>query len=264
MKLPENIADLLIEREAYRICSLLSSSDFVRFCTDREMYVSEKRLLKLERLGLFRPVLRIYMPDQVYKIEYVDGGKGYKDLGPLADGEGWTGDTKTELANFGFESPIVRSWFAEGFAWDPRITVSPHLKSIETEPQRHEAYYSCFQIAHLRFLLQALTMRVAMEWAVEDDGVTPSSRFVGDRTEMAEHVRHIVELGRRDEVSFREIVGPLCQAISYRYYPKTQTDERRFTQSGGFIDFDGWDWYEYARNWNSRAVIELFDLTAET
>jgi len=106
-------------------------------------------------------------------------------------------------------------------------------------------------------------MRVAMEWAVEDDGVTPSPRLVDDRAGMAKHVRHIVELERKDEVGFREIVGPLCQAISDRYYPKTQTDERRFTLSGGFIDFDGWDWYEYARNWNSHAVIELFDLTAE-
>src|SRR6266496_594898 len=263
MRLPENISDLLVEREAYRICPLLSSSDFVRFCTDRGMYVSEKRLLKLERLGLFRPFLRIYMPDQIYKIEYIDEGKRYRELGPLANGEVWTGDTKTELANFGFESRIVRSWLEEGFAWDPRVTVSPHLKSIETEPQRHEAYYSCFQIAHLRFLLQALTMRVAMEWAVEDDGVTPSSRFVDDRAWAAKDVRHIIELERKDEVGFREIAGPLCQAISDRYYPKTQTDERRFTLTGGFIDFDRWDWYEYARNWNARAVIELFDLTAE-
>src|SRR6266571_706908 len=181
MKLPENIAGLLIEREAYRICSLLSSSDFVRFCSDRGMYVSEERLLKLERLGLFRPFLRIYRPDQIHKIEYIEGGKRYRDLGPLADGEAWTGGTKTELANFGFGSPVVRSWLEEGFAWDPRVTVSPHLRSIDTEPQRHKAYYSCFQIAHLRFLLQALTMRVAMEWAVEDDGVTPSPRLVDDR-----------------------------------------------------------------------------------
>ena len=55
-----------------------------------------------------------------------------------------------------------------------------------------------------------------------------------------------------------DIGGLLCQAISNRYFPHTQTDERRFT-----LSTDGrWDWYDFVAGWSADRVIDDFQLTA--
>jgi hypothetical protein len=49
----DRIADLLIEREAYRICPVMPQRNFVSFCRDRNIKVSDERLRHLEHLRLF-------------------------------------------------------------------------------------------------------------------------------------------------------------------------------------------------------------------
>jgi hypothetical protein len=61
--LPQAILDAVIHREAYRVCPLLPSRNFVSFCRDRKMDVQAERLRHLERLGLFLSVLRICQID---------------------------------------------------------------------------------------------------------------------------------------------------------------------------------------------------------
>jgi hypothetical protein len=262
MRLPENIADLLIERQAYRVCRLLSADEFTRFCTDRGLRVDRKRLKKLERLGLFFPMLRICSPDQVHKVEYVDGGKRYRDLGPIEEGEVWTGDTRTELAGFDFNAKVIRSWREHGFAWDPRTVKSQHVDSLDTDHKRYDAFYSQFQVEELHNLLQALTLRVEMEFALEDDGITPSGRTGSHKAWMVEGVRHLV--AHRTDVHDDKVLGPLCQLISDRYYPKTQTDKRQIRLSINSLgERTEWDWYEYSRKWDALDVVKLFDLTGK-
>lgn len=45
----------------------------------------------------------------------------------------------------------------------------------------------------------------------------------------------------------------LCQAISNRYYPQTQTDQRTLRISTVAL---GWDWHEYCRGWNAKQVAQ--------
>jgi hypothetical protein len=257
MLLPDRISSLLIDREAYRVCPLLAQSDFIRFCNDRNVGVARERLLKLERLKLFFPILRIYRIDTVFKVEYLEGGKRFRDLGDLKEGEEWKGDTRTRLAGFDFSARVVRSWREYGNAWDPRADVSPHIASLETEPQRHEAYYSPFQITELDRLVQQLTVSVEIEWAVEDDGAASATWGDGLKPNLSEMALDTVKRGHAGNV---HSLAVLCQLISDRYYPKTQSDERHITLREGGLLFRDWDWYQYCRAWDAAGTAKLLDL----
>lgn len=49
----------------------------------------------------------------------------------------------------------------------------------------------------------------------------------------------------------------VCQAISNRYFPATQTDQR--TVSISSVAFD-WDWHEYRDTWNARRIADEMGL----
>ncbi|MEA2898649.1 MAG: hypothetical protein QOJ84_4264 [Bradyrhizobium sp.] len=85
MPSPDPAVNLLIEREAYRVCRLMPQREFVSFCRDRNVSVSDERLRQLERLKLFHPTLRIYRIDVVHKVEYLEEGRRYRDLGSLQE-----------------------------------------------------------------------------------------------------------------------------------------------------------------------------------
>lgn len=68
------------------------------------------------------------------------------------------------------------------------------------------------------------------------------------------------EMYRHRRAREYDYLAALCQVISDRYYPKTQTDERHITLSESSLLFRNWDWYEYARAWDAPAVAALFEL----
>ena len=257
MLLPDRISNLLIDREAYRVCPLLTQSDFIKVCNERNIKVAPERLRKLEQLKLFFPMVRIYCFDTVFKIEDVEDGKRYRDLGPLKQGEDWKGDTRTRLAGFDFSARVVRSWREHGNAWDPREDASPHMATLETEARRHEAYYSLFQVAELDRLIEQLTATVEIEWAVEDDGT--ASPTWGDRLKpnLSEVALQTVKRGHADNI---HSLAVLCQLISDRYYPRTQSDERHITLREGGLFFRNWDWYQYCREWDAAGAAKFLDL----
>ncbi|MGL4557725.1 MAG: hypothetical protein ACRCV5_09490, partial [Afipia sp.] len=251
----DGATDFIIDREAYRVAALLSVREFVSFCRDRNMDVQPERLRHLERLGLFLPLLRIYRIDIVHKIELVDDGRRYRDLGEMREDEVWGGDVRTELAEFAFSRRIVQSWRDHGSAWNPRTQTSPHAATIDSEPRRHEAYYSQFQAFELEYLLRPLTATVQIEWAVREDGTIDPAWGERLRPELGELAAHIT---KRDGPSRDAKLSAICQLISDRYYPKTQGDERHVTIPMGMSHFHDWDWYAYARQWDAAGVaVEL-------
>lgn len=255
MQIPKNFTDYLFEREAFHVCPLLTESQFERFCKERKLNISRDRLRKLESLRVFMPVLRINRPDVTIKIKLVDEDRKYRDLGVLADDEDWTGDTKIELASFDLDMTCFRNWKEHGCAWDPRNS-SFDQASIVSEPRRHIAYYSKFQIHELRRLLGVLTLHVEMESYIENDGLTPIVPKFNTAKSSARCSQAIIQM-HRDNPNI-DIGGLLCQAISNRYFPHTQTDERRFT-----LSTDGrWDWYDFVADWSADRVIDDFQLTA--
>jgi hypothetical protein len=258
---PDRTTDLLIDREAYRVCRLISQREFVSFCRDRNISVSDERLRQLERLKLFYPALRIYRIDVVHKVELLEEGRRYRDLGPLQENEVWSGDTRTELADFDFSKRVIRSWQEHGNAWDPRSDASTLTETIDTEPRRHEAFYSQFQIFELDQLIQSLTVTVHVEWALENDGTIDTSW--GD--ELKPNLSSVAASAAKRVWSDNELsFSTICQVISDRYYPKTQSDERHIIISEGGIYFRDWNWYEHARSWDAPSVAKLLGLEKET
>jgi phage tail protein X len=258
MNVPDQIAGLLIEHEAYHVCGLLPAREFVQYCKDRKVAVDNDRLRKLERLKLVFPILRIFRIDIPIKVEYVDGGKRFRDLGPLRDGEVWNGDTRTELARFDFSARVIRSWREHGNVWDPKVEASPHMSSIDTESRRHEAYYSQFQFAELNNLINFLTPTVQVEWALEDDGTISTTWGDKLKPNLSTVAAHVVNSRRAGSIDHE--LALISQFISDRYYPKTQGDERHISVSESGLIFPKWDWYEYARSWDAPSVAALFGL----
>jgi phage tail protein X len=257
MPTPDRTADLLIDREAYRVCRLMPQREFVSFCRDRNISVSDERLRQLERLKLFYPTLRIYRIDVVHKVELLEEGRRYRDLGPLQENEVWSGDTRSELARFDFSKRVIRSWQEHGNAWDPRSNASPHTETIDTEPRRHEAFYSQFQIFELDHLIQSLTVTVEVEWALENDGTIDTAW--GDKLKL--NLSSVAASAAKRGLSDNGLTfGTICQVISDRYYPNTQSDERHINVSEGGLYFRGWNWYEHACEWNGPDVAELLNL----
>jgi hypothetical protein len=255
--LPQAILNALVDREAYRVCPLLTAGNFVSFCRARKMDVQAERLRQLERLGLFLPMLRIYRIDVPHKVEYVDDGRRYHDLGPLGENEAWDGALRNELAGFDFSQRVIRSWLEHRNAWDPRSEASPHVATIETEPRRHECYYSQFQIFELDDLLRPLTATVELEWALRNDGSIDPAWGDQLRSNLSGFAARVT---RRDTPVADPDIGAICQIISDRYYPKTQGNERHVTIPMGGSHFFNWDWYAFARQWDAASVAHALNL----
>lgn len=259
MRMPTNVLTALTGPAAYKVCRLLRGPEFAKFGEVRGLEVDERRLRQLERLGLFKPLLRIRRNDDVRKIETLPGNR-YRDLGPVEDSEEWTGETRTELLGFGFYPHVVESWIADGVLWSPVDGPSAHDAEIDAEPARHTAYYSEFQIWDLMLVLQQMDFTLHAENALDEAG-EPNGHHELRPAQMVEIVREAI--AARDRPNFREMYGLLSQLISDRFYPQTQTDGRQMTTSvdGTFHD---WNWDDYARAWTPNATIAAFELDRAT
>jgi hypothetical protein len=99
---PENRLRFLVENDLFQLCRPLPVTEFVRFCRDRDVEVNDSRLESLERTGVFFPQARVRFVKLVRKIEYIDEGRRYRDLGTLEEDETWSGATREEYAHFWF------------------------------------------------------------------------------------------------------------------------------------------------------------------
>jgi hypothetical protein len=255
MEMPTNVFEALTQGSPYKVQRLLRASEFADFCTKRDHPVTTDRLRKLEQLGLFLPLLRVRKPDIKVKIERIDEAH-CRDLGDLQEDEVWTGEIRVELGQFDFHPEHVASWREYGLAWSPFDGPSEHDAETDTDPRRHEAYYSVFQIWDLVWCLSMLTCKVSVESALNPDG-TLSTHLDDLADRFAAWAKEAVD--GKDQPRFRRPYGLFAQLISDRFYPQTQSDGRLITisQDGSF---HGWDWDVYARDWTPDAVKSLFGM----
>ena len=255
MRTPPDALRLLIDGDAFRACPLLPTSDFVSHCRERGLAMDAARLRRFEQLGVFLPLLRVRRPEIVVKVERC--GNGWRDLGPVGDGEDWRGDTHTELALFDQTQGVARSWREHGLLWDPGDRHAPDDDGADGEQDQQAAYYSRFQVHALARVVAEMTVHVGIEWAVEDDGsASPSWSLDGGR--YADLARTRVEAFRAAEGM--RTVGLLCQAVANRFYFQTQGDEFRITVT----QRRGWVWEDYIRSWRADGVLQAFSLTADS
>lgn len=237
LSIPKNAGRIIVETGAVIACPLLRTSEFVKHCKERNIDINRERLLRFERLGFFAPVFRVKDPDE--EIEALS-------IPPAAD----------------------NNWFEKGWAWDTTQVGEPH-QIPELDDHSQEGYYSIFQIDHLEIVLSEMTFRLQLDGFLEAAETKKinweenGGRWLGYAQDFSEGLR---------EHEYRRAVALLCQFISNRYFPLTQSDNRtiqvplapqmRFDQWIKVYEPD-WDWRRYVRSWDAQEVVSVFDLTPE-
>lgn len=233
--LPSNVGRAIVEVGAVIACPLLGLDRFVAYCCERGLSIDRDRLLRLERLGLFAPVFRVRTP-------------------------------KNETSPFHIPVRDKNNWFRKKWAWD--TTCIPACYEVPGPLDRtQEGYYSIFQVDHLNVVLQSMTLHVQLDSYLDRSAEEDIDwlKNAGNWMRYAESSLESLRIHR-----YRRSVALLCQYISNRYYPKTQSDQRTIqfgsnSFSDQWISVSGirWDWYEEVQGWNPQTVERLFDLTPE-
>lgn len=248
----------IIENELFITCPFLSTDRFISYCRDRGIRTSTDQLEQFEKLGIFYPIARVQYPNVKIKIEYIDDGTRYRDLGLLKDGEEWFGDLKEEYAHFWFEREYAKSWQDEGFLWEP---LSRPFQSWETftDEEGHrqtESFYSIFQCYTLYNLIRSTKMELRAEWWVAYDK-EKINKLLEQVSEWAKF-----EISAYKERAKREIAVEICQAISNRYFPKTRTD-RRTIQLSIPSHYYKWNWDEYCCKLDQKTLLNDIGVSTE-
>lgn len=243
----------MIEHDAFRVGRLMRTSEFINFCKERDVQIDRERLRRFEQLDVFRPMLRIRKPDITIKIETTS--EGIRHLGVLEDDEEWSGETHTEMAQFDTSPDFIANWREYGSVWVPGQGEWPHSETIDTDPARHEAFYSQFQIYPLHHVTTALTLHTQLEWAVEPDGSLNANW--GDRSKDQSGQYAVGTIKAMRGIQNDDVIAVIAQFLANRFYFNTQSDGRRQT----IRQFHDWDWYEYARNWQAQPLLDAFELS---
>ena len=235
LTIPEKAGRAIVEGSAMLACPLLGTDRFVRFCSDRGLAIDRERLIRLERLGLFAPVFRVRTP-------------------------------KKPAAQFQIPPSKDDNWFTKRWARDTTGIPRNHDVPAHTDRSR-EGYYSVFQIDHLQLVLTELTLHVPLDLHLDQDARAPT-----DWQKAGEHwmrYANTCAAGQRDH-HHRRAVALLCQHVSNRYFPETQTDMRTIqirngNSSDGWIvtHVHDWDWDREARLWDPRTTEKFYGLTPE-
>ena len=245
----------IIENEFYKIVPFVSSTNFISYCKKRGMKISKEDLEKYEELGLFYPLARVERPKIKIKIEYSENGKEYFELGILQEGEEWGGDIKEKYSMFSFVDD-AKDWFKEDLLWDPTSRNFEKWNNFVDKngyAKKIESYYSIFQCYNLFILEQQTKMSLnCLDWISYDDIQIDKiiKRITSDSN---------IIISKQKELFSRNVIIPLvCQVLSNRYFPLTQTDGRRITVTSHGFHSDEWDWFEYCKKWEPEKI--LFDL----
>jgi len=229
ISVPTSIGRRIVEDGTLFCCPLLNTDKFVSFCTERKLSITRKRLFLLERLGLFVPIFRVRSPP---------------------------GRTKY------FRIPVEpkNNWFERGWAWDTTAR-GANVPVPNPNNRNREGYYSIFQIDHLAHVLNRVTIEVQLDWELEGKKTINWNKRAALWLEFASVSPNAFE--------FRRALAVLCQYISERYYPSTQSDQRMMQVGRGHYS-DPWigllpddDWEGYARSWKPELAASLFNLTPE-
>ena len=235
LTIPDKAGRAIVESGAVLACRLLGTDAFVRFCSKRGLKIKRDRLIRLERLGLFAPVFRVCTP--------------------------------TENAT-SFEIPVreENNWFEKGWAYDTTNVPQNHAVPAHTDRDQ-EGYYSVFQVVHLQVVLTRVTLEVQLDDFLEREDSKPID-WQKNGTRWMEYTEQSASGLRERE--FRRAIALLCQHISNRYYPQTQSDMRTRRISGQslsdrliWVNNLNWDWGEEAGRWDPKKTEKLYGLTPE-
>lgn len=249
----------LIEKEYLIVCPLLEIDRFISFCKERSINTSKQQLKQFERLGIFFPIARIARPKIKEKIEYLNNGKEYRIIGILKDGEEWTGGIKEGYASFSFEKNYAEGWIENGFLWDPstRDFEESNLAIDEDGWHCEENYYSIFQCYSLFNLIRYTKREIHAEWWYSCD----NEKIKKITDDLSEWAKGMID-GHKENGIRGENASIICQVLSNRFFPKTQSDRRTFNVSTSIFNRD-WDWYKYCHCWDSKFILKEMGISID-
>ena len=235
LTIPDQAGRAIVESGAVLACRVLGTDAFVRFCSKRGLKINRERLIRLERLRLFAPVFRVLTPNNDETL---------------------------------FNIPILgeNNWFVKGWAYD--TTSVPQNHAVPTHTDRdQEGYYSVFQVDYLQVVLTEMTLQVQLDGFLDrEDGKPIDWQKKGIR--WMEYTEQSASSLRDHE--FRRAIALLCQHISNRYYPQTQSDMRTRRTSRGHssdrwvsVNALKWEWETEVYRWDPKKTEKLYGLTPE-
>jgi hypothetical protein len=251
--------DRLIEEELFIVKRLISADEFVSFCKDRGIRTSRDNLELYEKLGILYPLARVEFPKYKEKIERSPDGSSYRMLGSIQEDEVWSGETEEMYGHFWWKKDIANDFRKEGLLWSPDkkpFSSWSNYYDSELHAKKIESYYSEFQILPL-YIVEQATMKVSLAW-----WHTYDEKAIAKLTNQIKHVsnQYVNSLTSSNMISHE--IADICQAISNRYFPKTQTDRRtiNISHSGEYWD---WNWYQYRYEWKAKTELENLDIDAD-
>ena len=244
MKWPTSALEYIASRSLYFSRPPIPSLNFETFCRDREISISSGQLERLDQTGFFKPLGRYKREKTVIKIEQTADGP--KELGRLQDGESWAGMTHEHVS--AFSARLLHELFNRCQILDPEQLPTDAWNSSE-----FINFYSEFQLYPLWKCLNESRIYSP----TIDEIVTKSDQDLADN--MAATCKFL-----RDQIpAFLELLQTwknaalVCQVISNRYYPPTQTDQRTIQVSSVF------DWDEYCHTWNAKQTADEMGLAPD-
>ncbi|WP_319466464.1 hypothetical protein [uncultured Pseudodesulfovibrio sp.] len=236
LSIPQGIAQSLLSHGGTIVFRLLTADEFVTYCKKRDFNIDRKRLITLEKLGLFAPFFRVNNANLTHPIPIpLPDDNAYFENGALID----------TMSNRG-EYPV------------------PSLKDDHSQ-----AYYSIFQLDELNITLTSMNLTVQLDSYLEPlqhNGDMPkinTESWIDYATQVADSMR---------TSQHREGIGLLCQYISDRYGPHSKSNQRTMSVPEGpvlntsnfvsTVELD-WNWYELAKSWDPHKAEALFSLTPE-
>lgn len=235
LTIPKNIAVNILKGNGIVTCPLLSMDKFISYCKERELPINKERVLRFEKLGIFSPIFRVQLPNE-------------DEVSPII-------------------LPLNKNdqWFQKGWAKDTtRVPINYDVPNPKN--RNNEAYYSVFQIYHLKVILSSMTISLHLDSFLTAEKEVDWIRNASNWMKFAES-----SLESLSTHEFRRAAALLCQYISDRYYPQTQGDQRIISVSQGNTSVDPWvhnynykwQWRDYSRKWDVKKVEKLFQLTPE-
>lgn len=249
----------IIDNELFIICPFLSTDQFISYCKDRDIRTSREQLEQFEKLGIFYPFARVKYPKIKIKVKYSDNGNRYQDLGILEEDEKWTGDVREEYAHFCFEKDYAKNWLEEGLLWEPSSRPFQSWKTFydENEDKQIESFYSVFQCYTLYHLISKMEINAEWWFSYSKEDINKLTSKISDWATTV--ITSFQKNGIRGEAA-----AVICQIISNRYFPKTQSDCRSIHVSIPiYYDYDNWNWDTYCRNWDTKAVFNDIGLSID-
>ncbi len=242
--------EYIIKNESFRTNPFLLTDRFISYCKDCGIITSKEQLEQFEKLGLFYPIARVQNLKIKIKVEYINEGKAYRELGILKEGEEWSGDTQENYVYFSFgEDSNV--WLKEGFLWEPSSRPFQKWKTFFDENRNVENFYSIFQCYSLYNLIQSTECcHIGFEWWVAYDDET-INKLIGDISSWS---KLTIDSLKKNGIRGEKAVA-ICQIISNRYFPLTQSDKRTIQVPGYDKFYQYKNWHEYCRNWDAKKVL---------